>query len=52
MAWYIGVSTWLDVGSSGACTSPGLCEFIVKPATVRIFALLNISSIGLVAETW
>ncbi len=52
IAWHTGVSTWLDVGSSGAFTLPGFHEFIVKPATVRIFALLNISSIGLVAETY
>jgi dihydroorotase len=52
IAWHTGVSTWLDVGSSGAFTLPGFYEFIVKSATVRIFALLNISSIGLVAETY
>jgi dihydroorotase len=52
IAWRTGVSTWLDVGSSGAFTLPGFHEFVVKPATVRIFALLNISSIGLVAETY
>ena len=52
ISWHTGVSTWLDVGSSGAFTLPGFHEFIVKPATVRIFALLNISSIGLVAETY
>jgi dihydroorotase len=52
VAWRTGVSTWLDVGSSGAFTLPGFYEFIVKSATVRIFALLNISSIGLVAETY
>ena len=51
-AWRTGVSTWLDVGSSGAFTLPGFHEFVVKPANVRIFALLNISSIGLVAETY
>ncbi len=52
IAWRTGVSAWLDVGSSGAFTLPGFYEFVVKPATVRIFALLNISSIGLVAETY
>ena len=47
-----GVTTWLDVGSSGAYNFPGFREFIVKPATARIYALLNISSIGLTASTW
>jgi dihydroorotase len=45
-----GVTTWLDVGSAGAFTLPGFREFIVRPARVRIFALLNISTIGLVAR--
>jgi len=47
-----GVTTWLDVGSAGAYNFPGFREFIVKPADARIYALLNISSIGLTAETW
>lgn len=47
-----GVTTWLDVGSSGAFNFPGLREFVIKDATARIYALLNISSIGLTANTW
>lgn len=47
-----GVTTWLDVGSAGAYNFPGFREFIVKPALARIYALLNISSIGLTASTW
>lgn len=47
-----GVTTWLDVGSAGAYNFPGFREFIVRPATARIYALLNISSIGLTAQTW
>ncbi|MCB0060637.1 MAG: amidohydrolase/deacetylase family metallohydrolase [Caldilineaceae bacterium] len=47
-----GVTTWLDVGSAGAYNFPGFREFIAKPATARIYALLNISSIGLTAPTW
>jgi dihydroorotase len=46
-----GVTTWLDVGSAGAFNWPGFREFIVKPAEVRIYGLLNISSIGLTAAT-
>jgi dihydroorotase len=47
-----GVTTWLDVGSAGAYNFPGFREFIVRPALARIYALLNISSIGLTASTW
>lgn len=47
-----GVTTWLDVGSAGAYNLPGFSEWIVKPAQSRIYALLNISSIGLTATTW
>lgn len=47
-----GVTTWLDVGSAGAYNFPGFREFIVKPSVARIYALLNISSIGLTATTW
>jgi dihydroorotase len=46
-----GVTTWLDVGSAGAYNWPGFREYIVKPAEARIYALLNISSIGLTAST-
>jgi dihydroorotase len=47
-----GVTTWLDVGSSGAYSFPGFREYIAKPAKSRVFALLNLSSIGLIAPTW
>jgi dihydroorotase len=47
-----GVTTWLDVGSAGSYTFPGFREYIVQRNTARIFALLNLSSIGLVAPTW
>jgi dihydroorotase len=46
-----GVTTWLDVGSAGAYNWPGFREYIVKPANVRIYGLLNISAIGLTAMT-
>ena len=52
LAWRTGVTTWLDVGSAGAYTIAGFREWIAGPARVRIRALLNISSIGLVAENW
>ncbi|RIK41498.1 MAG: amidohydrolase/deacetylase family metallohydrolase [Chloroflexi bacterium] len=47
-----GVTTWLDVGSAGAYNLMGFREFIAKPASARLYALLNISSIGLTAQTW
>lgn len=47
-----GVTTWIDAGSAGCYNFPGFREFIVKPAAVRVYALLNISSIGLTAPTW
>jgi dihydroorotase len=46
-----GVTTWLDVGSAGAFNLIGLRDWIVRPAQSRIYALLNISSIGLTAMT-
>lgn len=47
-----GVTTWLDVGSSGGYTFPGFREYVVERNTSRVYALLNLSSIGLVAPTW
>lgn len=47
-----GVTTWLDVGSSGAYTFPGFRRYVVEQTRSRVFALLNLSSIGLVAQTW
>jgi dihydroorotase len=47
-----GVTTWLDVGSSGGYTFPGFRRYVAEPSKVRVFALLNLSVIGLVAPTW
>ncbi|HET7037588.1 MAG TPA: amidohydrolase/deacetylase family metallohydrolase [Thermomicrobiaceae bacterium] len=47
-----GVTTWLDVGSAGAYSFPGFREYIAKPSRARIFALLNLSAIGLIAPTF
>lgn len=47
-----GVTTWLDVGSAGGYNLLGFREFIARPAAARLYALLNISSIGLTAPTW
>jgi dihydroorotase len=47
-----GVTTWLDVGSSGSYSWPAFRRFLIEPSKARIFALLNLSSIGLIAPTW
>jgi dihydroorotase len=47
-----GVTTWLDVGSAGAYNLIGMRDHIVRPAHSRIYALLNISSIGLTSMTY
>ncbi|MBI2939341.1 MAG: amidohydrolase/deacetylase family metallohydrolase [Chloroflexi bacterium] len=47
-----GVTTWLDVGSSGAYNFPGFRRWVVEPSQSRVYGLLNISSIGLTAPTY
>jgi len=47
-----GVTTWLDVGSSGAYNWPGFRRYVAETSRARVFALLNLSSIGLVAPTF
>lgn len=47
-----GATTWLDVGSAGAYSFPGFREFIVERSQARVFSLLNLSAIGLIAPTW
>jgi len=42
-----GVTTAVDAGTSGAHTFPGLRRFIINVASTRIYALLNISTIGM-----
>jgi len=46
-----GVTTWLDVGSAGAFTFPGFRRYVAESSRARLFALLNVSTIGLVART-
>jgi dihydroorotase len=50
IAWYSGVTTWVDAGSAGAYTLGGLRR-AVAGAEVRVPALLNISAIGLAGRT-
>ncbi|MCC6674823.1 MAG: amidohydrolase/deacetylase family metallohydrolase, partial [Thermomicrobiales bacterium] len=47
-----GVTTWLDVGSSGAYNFPGFRRYTIDSVKSRVYALLNISSIGLTGPTW
>jgi dihydroorotase len=47
-----GVTTWLDVGSAGAYSFPGFREFVVNRSRSRVFSLLNLSAIGLIAPTY
>lgn len=43
-----GVTTAVDAGSSGAHTFPGFRKYIVNLVDTRIYALLNVSTLGLV----
>src|SRR5439155_8039821 len=43
-----GVTTVLDCGSTGATSFMGLRKYVMETAPTRIYALLNISSIGLI----
>lgn len=43
-----GVTTVLDAGSSGASTFPAFRRYVIDRADTRIFALLNISAMGMV----
>jgi dihydroorotase len=44
-----GVTTVLDAGSSGADTFEGFRRYVVDVSATRIYALLNISSMGMVS---
>lgn len=47
-----GVTTWLDVGSAGSYSFPGFRRYVAEASRTRIFCLLNVSSIGLIAPTY
>lgn len=44
-----GVTTAVDAGSSGASTFMGLRRYVIEASATRLFALLNISRIGMVS---
>jgi dihydroorotase len=52
LAWQTGVTTWLDVGSAGAYNFPGFRRYVAEASRARVYALLNLSSIGLVGPSW
>jgi dihydroorotase len=49
VAWYSGVTTWVDAGSAGAYTIDSL-RAAARSFRVRVAALLNISAVGLTAR--
>jgi dihydroorotase len=51
IAWRSGVTTWIDAGSAGALNFDAFRRTCVDQAAVRVHAFINISAIGLVAES-
>jgi dihydroorotase len=47
-----GVTTWLDAGTAGSYGFPGFRRYVVERCEARVFALLNVSAIGLTAATY
>src|SRR3954449_9212047 len=47
-----GVTTWLDAGSAGAYSFAGFRRYAVDVSRARLFAFLNIATIGLIARTY
>ena len=51
LAWRTGVTSWVDAGSAGAYNVKALRRYCAGMAPLRAKAFLNISAIGLVAQT-
>lgn len=51
VAWRTGVTTWVDAGSAGAYTAAAFRRWCEGLAPLGARAFLNISAVGLVAET-
>jgi len=47
-----GVTTWLDAGTAGSYSFPAFRRYVVERSEARVLALLNVSSIGLIAPTY
>jgi dihydroorotase len=45
-----GVTTVVDAGSAGADTFPGFRKYVIEASDTRIFAQLNISSMGMLSQ--
>ena len=45
-----GVTTTLDVGSAGARTFPAFRKYIIERSHTRLYALLNISAMGMISN--
>lgn len=52
MAARTGVTTWLDAGTAGGYSFPGFRRNVIGTSEARVFAFLNVSSIGLIAPTY
>ena len=46
-----GVTTVLDAGSAGAHTFPGFRKQVIQPSATRVYALLNLSVVGLTTSS-
>ena len=46
-----GVTTWVDAGSAGGYSFHGFRRYVVEASQSRVFAFLNLSSVGLTART-
>ena len=46
LAWRSGVTTWVDAGSAGAFSLPGLREHVERRSAVRVLGFANISYLG------
>ena len=45
-----GVTTLVDAGSTGATSFPAFRDTVARPARTRVFALVNMSSVGMTAS--
>lgn len=51
VSWRTGVTTFVDAGSAGAFSAGALLHQCANRSSPRVYAFLNISTIGLIAET-
>jgi dihydroorotase len=47
-----GVTTWLDAGTAGGYSFPAFRRYVIERSASRVYALLNVSAIGLIAPTY